>query len=60
MPKTRIDFWRPKLQENRRRDARNRSKLRRLGWDVFVVWECQIQRYSDEQLLEKLVAFLER
>jgi len=59
MPKSRVEFWRSKLQENRRRDNRNRRKLRREGWDVLVVWECHLKRASDEQLLRKLVLFLD-
>jgi DNA mismatch endonuclease (patch repair protein) len=41
-PKTRIGFWRPKLAENRLRDARTTAKLHALGWFVVVVWECEI------------------
>lgn len=56
-PKTRQEFWIAKLQGNRDRDLRNRRELRRLGWDVLVVWECQIKR--QEWLLERIINFLE-
>lgn len=39
-PKTRTDFWGPKLARNRQRDAENLDALRRLGWRTLVVWEC--------------------
>ena len=42
LPKTRLDFWLPKLEGNRRRDARNRRALARAGWKTLVVWECQL------------------
>lgn len=42
-PKSRPDFWVPKLAENRRRDLRNRRQLLALQWRVFVVWECQLR-----------------
>jgi DNA mismatch endonuclease, patch repair protein len=42
LPKSRLDFWKPKLQSNRLRDARNVSALRRAGWRVLVVWECEL------------------
>ena len=42
LPKSRLDFWKPKLEGNRRRDRENQARLRKLGWDVLVVWECQI------------------
>lgn len=56
MPSTRTAFWRKKLEGNKTRDAANRRKLRRLGWDVLTIWECQIR--DTEQLKERLVRFL--
>ena len=41
IPHSRKDYWVPKLEANRRRDARNDRKLRKLGWKVVVVWECR-------------------
>jgi DNA mismatch endonuclease (patch repair protein) len=40
-PKTRRTFWLRKFTENRNRDARARRHLRKLGWKVITVWECQ-------------------
>lgn len=40
-PKSRLRFWRSKLEGNRERDRRNHRALRRAGWRVLVVWECQ-------------------
>lgn len=42
MPKTRTDFWQDKLGKNAVRDRRNQRALRKLGWKVIVVWECQV------------------
>jgi DNA mismatch endonuclease (patch repair protein) len=42
LPKSRLDFWLPKLDGNRRRDARNRAALTRAGWKSLVVWECRL------------------
>jgi len=50
LPKSKLDFWNPKLEENRKRDLRNQRRLRDLGWRVLVVWECQMvdtDRVSD-------------
>lgn len=41
VPKSKLDFWLPKLEGNRARDARNNEKLSQMGWDVLEVWECQ-------------------
>lgn len=56
MPKSRIDFWEPKLEANRQRDEVNVQKLFRLGWKVLVVWECEIG--NKEQLENKIRSFL--
>jgi DNA mismatch endonuclease (patch repair protein) len=41
-PKTRAEFWEAKFEGNVERDNRNRAKLERGNWRVFVVWECEI------------------
>lgn len=43
MPKSRLDFWKPKLDGNRERDIRTQRKLEDQGWNVMVVWECQLR-----------------
>lgn len=43
VPSTRQDYWVPKLVRNKERDARHVSSLEQLGWDVLVVWECEIK-----------------
>lgn len=44
LPKSRADFWLPKLEANRKRDKRDRHELKRAGWKVLTVWECQLGR----------------
>lgn len=44
MPKSRLEFWRPKLEANRKRDRKNVARLRRTGWRVMVVWECDLAK----------------
>ncbi len=34
LPKSRLAFWKPKLEANKKRDRKNQQSLRRLGWDV--------------------------
>ncbi len=38
-----MDFWGQKLEANKRRDRKNEELLRKLGWRVLVVWECQMK-----------------
>lgn len=42
LPKSRIEFWLPKLEGNKRRDERNKRALARKGWKVLTIWECQL------------------
>lgn len=42
LPKSRQEYWLPKLAGNRRRDRRNDRALRALGWRVITVWECKL------------------
>lgn len=50
-PKSNLDYWIPKLESNSLRDKRNERKLRRLGWSVHSVWECQLGRVDEEGLI---------
>jgi DNA mismatch endonuclease (patch repair protein) len=56
LPKSRLDFWKPKLDGNRNRDLRNASLLRRTGWKVCVVWECELRK--SDRLKMKIERFL--
>jgi DNA mismatch endonuclease (patch repair protein) len=56
IPKSRIDFWTKKLEGNVARDRRNLHELRRGGWRVLVVWECQV--VSIEKLASRIRRFL--
>ena len=41
MPKSRVDFWLNKLEANRLRDTKHEQLLRKLGWRVIIIWECE-------------------
>ncbi|WP_453962500.1 very short patch repair endonuclease [Amorphus suaedae] len=41
MPKSRLEFWGPKLKGNRERDVRQLAALEAKGWEYLVVWECE-------------------
>ncbi len=56
VPKSRTEYWRPKLQRNQRRDIENIQELRDLGFRVLVLWECEITK--DKRLAKKLRRFL--
>ena len=56
LPKSKHDFWIPKLERNRERDVDNEQQLRALGWDVLSIWECQLSR--PEELRTRIQEFL--
>lgn len=43
-PKTRTEWWQAKFDGNVERDRRNQRALRKLGWKVIVVWECETKK----------------
>jgi DNA mismatch endonuclease, patch repair protein len=56
MPKSKLEFWRPKLESNRKRDLAARRKLRSLGWKCLVLWECELRDAA--ALAERIRGFL--
>ena len=56
LPKSNARFWHTKLEGNRLRDRRNIGRLRRLGWRVFVVWECTLGERRLAALHRRLTA----
>ncbi len=55
-PKTQVNYWGPKLRRNKKRDKLNGIKLRQSGWDVLVIWECEVEKYEkDPEALKKLL-----
>lgn len=57
LPKSRREFWVPKLEGNRDRDIRNQRKLTAMGWKFLVIWECRIK--NSTALEHRIGAFLE-
>lgn len=51
-PKSNEEYWQPKIQNNVKRDKRNRSKLRRMGWSVLRIWEHDLK--NPETILNKI------
>jgi DNA mismatch endonuclease (patch repair protein) len=57
-PKTRVSYWSSKIANNMRRDSRQRRALRRSGWHVVRVWECQLEQNPSGQI-ERILKFLD-
>lgn len=57
LPKSRRDFWTPKLNANRLRDMKCERSLRDAGWGVLTIWECELGDVT--QLKAKIRGFLD-
>lgn len=55
MPKSNIEYWKPKLERNKRHDIENKIALEKQGWKVIVVWECDLKKDKKDGRLMHLV-----
>lgn len=55
-PQSNVGFWRPKLARNKSRDAKQIAAVKRRGWRVLVIWECQTK--NKNRLAARLNRFL--
>lgn len=55
LPKSNLEYWLPKLERNKQRDKENVEKLQSLGWNVVVVWECELKDEKRLLLLRNLI-----
>ena len=55
-PSSNEAYWIPKIQRNVERDESNKRQLISMGWNVLVVWECQLKKKTIESTMEKLIS----
>ena len=51
-------FWHEKLSKNIERDRQNYKKIKILGWDYLIIWQCEIKKGDLDKLAQKLTCFL--
>ena len=56
IPKTRKEFWASKFKANIKRDKGIQEKIKNIGWQSVVIWECETKNIDD--LKEKLIDFI--
>jgi len=54
MPKTNVEFWTEKITKNIARDEITYKKLQNIGWNVIVIWECELKKDKRNNTLECL------
>ncbi|GAB3710150.1 very short patch repair endonuclease [Spirosoma flavus] len=55
IPKSRVDYWLPKIVRNKSRDAENTEKLKASGWKVLTLFECELKPKNVAETLESLL-----
>lgn len=50
IPSTNSEFWKMKLKRNITKDDENIKSLKKYGWKVFIIWECEIEKQLDRTL----------
>lgn len=58
LPKSRLGYWQPKLEKNTERDRTKKEQLESRGWNVLVVWQCELT--DTEALKERLQDFVDK
>jgi DNA mismatch endonuclease (patch repair protein) len=57
LPKSRPDYWKPKLAANKERDRLRARQLRSSGWSVLTVWQCELK--NERRLEARIKGFLD-
>ena len=59
IPKSNREFWVNKIRRNQERDEQNYKVLQENGWQVLVVWECQLKPALIEQTMRQVEVLLQ-
>ena len=57
-PKNNAEFWKEKIEKNADRDAKNYKLLEKAGWNIIIIWECELKSRVVESSLNRIVVEL--
>ncbi|WP_089872721.1 very short patch repair endonuclease [Epilithonimonas hungarica] len=60
IPKTRTEFWTDKIEGNKKRDEKNITQLKNDGWNVIIVYECQLKKGRQEITLNNILENIQK
>ena len=60
IPQKNTDFWTAKIKRNQERDQENYAVLKDAGWNVIIIWECQLKRNTMEDTMKFVEHILNR
>jgi len=55
LPKSNSEYWSPKLLRNKERDLENTRALEANGWNVIVIWECELKKNVRQKRFDLLL-----
>lgn len=55
MPKSNKEYWIPKIERNAARDLINKKELKKIGWRIITIWECELKNSKREKTLLRLL-----
>ena len=55
LPASNIEYWTKKVTSNITRDSQNIQSLKKTGWNVIIIWECELKVKNREKRLDSLV-----
>ncbi len=61
LPSSNVDYWVTKIEKNIERDNRKINELKKLGWNVVVIWQCEIKALKNREIrFSKLISEIGR
>ncbi len=58
LPSTNVEFWKKKISGNVVRDKNNYEKIKSIGWNYLIIWQCETKKSLLEGLANKIILFL--
>ena len=55
-PKPRTEFWSDKIESNKNRDKKNIDQLKSDGWNVLIIYECELKKGKQEHTLNNILS----
>ncbi|MBQ8773963.1 MAG: very short patch repair endonuclease [Muribaculaceae bacterium] len=58
LPNSNRDFWQRKIERNQKRDLSSKEALKRMGWNVMTIWECQLKPSRRQNTLREMESLI--
>ena len=55
-PSSNDEYWIPKIAQNVQRDQKNYHELQQIGWNIVVVWECQLKKAAFNSTMDYVIS----